>query len=380
MYLIRVTDHNLASEFVSLPARLSHLHVTASKSRQKHVRALINRKATFFQSGKAEFWILTNFRGETIGRIAAFVEHPDQPEKAIGFIGLFECINHLKAASLLFDECKEWLKRFGVNSMQGPVSLLPFQLEGIALGTGFQQATPFFSSQADYLVDLYEFYGFKVWNTQQLLSLDTVSSSLQEEDKVKAEVLFSNNEYEFLKIKKNEIREKAGDIETIYKASLNDHSPVPSTEDIMQWLNLLFEQHFPPLIWMVYHKKMPIAFFVNTFISTNSPVLQNTPLWQQLISRLTTKSKSLLNLGLLVHPEFQTKGINVALLSTLDKVLANEPASHSESFLIMSDHLEQFQISEPSREVIDKFVKYKYVFDQESLIGTFAKSKIVSRE
>ena len=377
MYLIRVTDHDLAKEFIHLPARLSHLQKGASKVRQKHIKALITRKSTFFEHGKAEFWILTNFRGQTIGRIAAFIEHPDQPEKAKGYIGLFDCIHHFKAASLLFDECKEWFRRFGLKSMRAPVSLLPFQLEGIASGSGFQQATPFFSAQADNVAELYEFYGFKVYNTQQLLSFDAISSLLAEENQAKAKILLADQSYSFSRVVKSEVKTKAVDIQMVYKAVYHENFPVPSTEDIIQWLNLLFEQHYHPLIWIVYHKQLPIAFFVNTYISASQQVSQNASVWQQLFSRLSAQNKSLLCLGLFVHPDFQTLNIPVALLSVLEEALVREPSSTYESFLIMNDNLHSFQVS---GEAIDTFVKLEYQFDQEGLVDTFTRSNIIPCE
>lgn len=378
MYLIRVTDHDLAREFIRLPTRLSHPDKVASKSQQKYVKSLLNRTAVFFQHGEAEFWVLTNFRGETIGRIAALVEYPKDPEKVKGYIGLFDCINHLKGASLLFEECKVWLKRFGVKSIQGPISLLPFQLDGIAADAGLQQATPFFSSQAAYLAELYEANGFNAYNTQQLLSFEALSSFFNEEHKAQAEVLLTDPSYTFLKVNRAELKTAAQNIQTIYSVAYAENLPIPSTEDIAHCLHLLFEQHLPPLIWIAYHKSLPIAFLINTHISSSTQLSQNTTVWQQLLSRFTNKNKSLLNLGMMVHPEFQSLNIPSALFSKLDEALENEPSTDYASFLLMSDKLERFNLPPSTGKVIDQFVKFEYRFDQEATIDTFA-TKNVSR-
>ena len=107
---------------------------------------------SFFQHGSCTRWILSNKKGEHIGRIAAFVNDKKayQHEVPTGGIGYFECIDDQKAADVLFDTAKEWLSTKGMKAMDGPINFgendtfknkkglwiiqRPFLLEGLSHG------------------------------------------------------------------------------------------------------------------------------------------------------------------------------------------------------------------------------------------------------
>ncbi|HRX10456.1 MAG TPA: GNAT family N-acetyltransferase, partial [Draconibacterium sp.] len=77
-----------------------------------------------FKNGKAARWILTDERGDLIGRIAAFVNGNiaytyGQPTGGCGF---FECADNQEAADLLFKTAAEWNKRNGMEAMDGPIN------------------------------------------------------------------------------------------------------------------------------------------------------------------------------------------------------------------------------------------------------------------
>ncbi len=61
---------------------------------------------------------------KTIGRISAFVDTlaVDHWKKPIGLFGSFECIDDSRAAGLLVDTARDWLKAKGMESMRGPWS------------------------------------------------------------------------------------------------------------------------------------------------------------------------------------------------------------------------------------------------------------------
>lgn len=82
------------------------------------------RNKLFKSGGKCIRWILQDARGETIGRVAAFI-HPKTafagPHK-VGGMGFFECIEDASAAFKLMDACREWLIAQGMEGMEGPVN------------------------------------------------------------------------------------------------------------------------------------------------------------------------------------------------------------------------------------------------------------------
>lgn len=376
MHLIRVNDHELAREFVELPHRLHRQARRFSRAQQKHILALIKRKDPFFDhEGDAEFWILTNFRGETIGRIAAFVFN----NSSKGYIGLFDCINHLKAASLLFDQCKTWLQKFEIKTMEGPFSTLPFQLEGLALDNKLQQSVPFVNIQSLFFTDLFEFYGFKNYQTQQLLSFEGGEKILTERE---VNNFTDNAEYEVLKVDKNNINRAAKAIAEVYSATTDQKANLIAEHDLLPWLRALFNQHFPPLIWVVYHRNEAIAFFINVIVDTPQEITsaEKITIWQQIAARFTPQHKSLLNLGLSVVPNYEDQEIEKGLLKLLEDTINKNIPYKFDQFFIIDKYLNKIRSVLNDGVIIDKFVKFKYKFDQEPLIGTFAKSKIISPE
>lgn len=375
MHLIRVTDNELAREFVQLPYRLHGQAKWFARSQQKHLLKLIKRKAPFFhQGGDAEFWILTNFRGETIGRVAAFVIN----DASKGYIGLFDCINHLKAASLLFDQCKTWLQKFEIRAMEGPFSTLPFQVEGLSMDNKLQQSVPFVNIQSIFFTDLFEFYGFKNHQTHKLLRFQGGEKLLSTQQSINA---LEDKDYEILKVDKANISYAAEGISFIYNHS-NHQQAFLSEEDLSHWLRLLFSLNTPPLIWLVYHDQQAIAVSINVFVDTPKEIneKEKSSFWHQITARFVPKHKSLLNLEFIVLPEYQNQEIEKGLLTLLDETISADPHCICDQFLILDEHINNIKSLISDGVVIDKFVKFKYKFDQEPLIDTFAKTKIISPE
>ncbi len=77
-----------------------------------------------FRHGEAIRWILTDTRGSTIGRVAAFIDkvRSGTARQPTGGLGFFEVIENRDAAFLLFDAAREWLTERGIEAMDGPVN------------------------------------------------------------------------------------------------------------------------------------------------------------------------------------------------------------------------------------------------------------------
>src|ERR1700754_1904448 len=76
-------------------------------------------KNNFHKDGKCTRWILKNDKGDLIGRVAAFINNKKaySYEQPTGGMGFFECIYDEKAAFLLFETAKNWLKKNGMQAM-----------------------------------------------------------------------------------------------------------------------------------------------------------------------------------------------------------------------------------------------------------------------
>lgn len=62
--------------------------------------------------------------GKPVGRIAAieYRAHNEFHNDKTGFYGFFECIDDQETANALFDSAATWLKKRGLNTMQGPMN------------------------------------------------------------------------------------------------------------------------------------------------------------------------------------------------------------------------------------------------------------------
>ena len=125
MKIAEVKSDADVKEFIQLPVRLYQGETNWIRPLDKDVESVFDPASNkTFKSGKCIRWILQK-EGQTIGRIAAFVngrtvnKDNDQPTGGVGF---FECIDDQEAANLLFDTGKEWLKAEGMEAMDGPIN------------------------------------------------------------------------------------------------------------------------------------------------------------------------------------------------------------------------------------------------------------------
>lgn len=74
-------------------------------------------KNKFFRHGECTRWIVKDDSGNTIGRVAAFIDKKTATknnEQPTGGMGFFESVNNQEVAFLLFDTAKKWLQQKGM--------------------------------------------------------------------------------------------------------------------------------------------------------------------------------------------------------------------------------------------------------------------------
>jgi hypothetical protein len=113
-------------EFLLFPVRLYSKTKNWIRPLDADVEGVFNQETNrTFQHGECIRWILISEAGETIGRVAAFINQKtvskgnDQPTGGIGF---FECMEDEHAARMLFDQAKQWLMAHGMEAMDGPIN------------------------------------------------------------------------------------------------------------------------------------------------------------------------------------------------------------------------------------------------------------------
>ncbi|MFN1834438.1 N-acetyltransferase family protein [Balneola sp. MJW-20] len=78
--------------------------------------------------------------GETVGRIAAIIDHRynDHHNSQTGHFGFFECINDQHTANLLFRVATDWLRDKGMKDVMGPASPSMMDVIGILVDGYFK--------------------------------------------------------------------------------------------------------------------------------------------------------------------------------------------------------------------------------------------------
>ena len=106
----------------------------------RDVKFKLNReKHPFFEHARMELFIAEN-GNEIVGRIAAVINerHNEFHNEKLGFFGMFESVDDIETARLLYTAAEDWCRKEGMDRILGPVNLsmndeCGFLLEGFDL-------------------------------------------------------------------------------------------------------------------------------------------------------------------------------------------------------------------------------------------------------
>jgi hypothetical protein len=224
------------------------------------------RKNTSFKHGDASRWILKDKSGNLIGRIAAFyddrkVYNNPQPTGGIGF---FECINDKKAANVLFDTARQWLKEKGMEAMDGPINFGENFFHWGLLVEGFTEPVYGMPYNYPYYKELFENYGFKEYY-EEYSYCRPVDKSYPERMLRWAEFIANKPDYSYQSFRFKEKEKFINDIVNVYNIIwaefLKTYTPL-TYEDVELLINDAKELVVEDFIWLAYYKNNPIAFLV----------------------------------------------------------------------------------------------------------------------
>ncbi len=219
-----------------------------------------------FKHGDAKRWILTEEGGNLAGRIAAFYDknkayNNTQPTGGIGF---FECVNNQDAANLLFDTAKEWLKKQGMEAMDGPINFGENFVYWGLLVEGFTHQGYGMPYNFPYYKELFEKYEFKNYFEQYSFH-DDLHKPYPERMRKFAEYIIEKPEYTFkhfeMKNAKKYIKDLAEMYNKIWADFLEDYTPLEFEDlyKIFEEAKAIINEKF---IWFAYEGEKPIAFLV----------------------------------------------------------------------------------------------------------------------
>lgn len=335
MKIIEVTTPGHAREFLLLPVRLYKNEPNWIRPLDKDIESVFDpEKNKAFRHGECIRWILVDAGGETIGRVAAFVNQKtvhkgnDQPTGSMGF---FECINDRQAAFMLLDQCKHWLESKGMEAMEGPVNFgsrdrwWGLLIEGFNYEPNYQCNYNF-----PYYKDFFEAYGFQVY-FYQLTYARNVNDPLSPRLAQKADLVARDPDYTFRYLKKSELPKLPEYLMTVYNHAWENRSENPELTSLQA--RALVKQMRPildeRLIFFGFYKEEPVCFFISLpEINQIFKYVNGKLNWLGKLKFLwhTFRKTNRKAFGILfgVVPEHQGKGVDGALIMAARKVFQEE--------------------------------------------------------
>lgn len=263
---VKQDDKAAIRAFLELPSKIYKDDPLWIRPLDKDIEFVFDpSKNKYFRHGKCIRWILQNEKGETIGRVAAFIDDrtAHTEKQPTGGMGFFESLNDQAIANLLFDKCKEWLAAQGMEAMDGPINFGDREAWWGLLYEGRYEPVYQMNYQPEYYKALFENYGFQTYFKQHVL-FRPLMEPMQERFREKAEMLHKDPDYHFTTIDKRNLKKFAEDFRTIYNNAWGGHDNFKKmrkeqSETIMKKLKPILA---PELAIFGYHKDEPIAFFI----------------------------------------------------------------------------------------------------------------------
>ncbi|HEY9342354.1 MAG TPA: hypothetical protein VIQ23_12285 [Hanamia sp.] len=268
MQLIPVSDKNLAKDFLQVPLIIYKDDPHFIRPLNKDINDVFDsKKNKAFRFGECNRWLLKDKDENLIGRIAAFVNKKYRnkgDDQKTGGIGFFECINNQEAADMLFDVAKSWLMQRGMEAMDGPINFGERDRWWGLVVEGFKPPIYLMNYNPPYYQALFENYGFKNFFNQICWYL-LVHTQLNEKFIEMNEKYSVDPDFKAAHIKKNQLEKFASDFCTVYNKAWASHE---GNKQLKKEVALKMFQSMKPvmdekLVWFVYYKNEPIAFWVN---------------------------------------------------------------------------------------------------------------------
>lgn len=300
----------------------------------KDIEATFNPSGnTFFNNGDASRWILINDNGELIGRVAAFYnwEKARKYEQPTGGMGFFECIDNQEAAFLLFDTCRDWLEKAGIEAMDGPVNFGENESYWGLLVEGFDNPSYGMNYHHPYYQKFFENYGFYNFFEQITNKLDLTREFPERFWKI-ADWIRQKPGFTYEHFTKKNSEKYLKDIKEVYDQAWVHHEHfTPIDLDILrkefQKAKHILNEEF---IWFVYHDNKPVAFLV--MLPDANQILKYFNGRLNLLDKirfLLLKRKDLYTKARItvmgVIPRFQRYGIESAIFWHMDKIMRKKP-------------------------------------------------------
>jgi hypothetical protein len=266
MIVIEVTNPKTSREFIDLPRQLYKNDPHWICPLDNDVESVFDPKRNvFFSHGACTRWLLKDDAGKIIGRVAAFInyEKSHKHPQPTGGMGFFESINDQKAAFLLFDTARDWLKSKGMQAMEGPINFGENDKWWGLLVDGFKPPSLGMNYNPPYYQQFFENYGFEKEYDQLTNFLDYTVPMPERFTKI-AEWVMKKPGYSFRHFNQGQFDKFAKDFSEIYNdawSEFENFAPIQigSIRDSFRQMKPIMNEK---IIWFAYYNDEPIGFVI----------------------------------------------------------------------------------------------------------------------
>jgi GNAT superfamily N-acetyltransferase len=323
MQLLEVTDKRGWRLFHRVPRVIYKKDPNWICPLEADVRSVFDPKLNkTFDQGEAVCFVLRDYAGKLVGRIAAFIDHErnrTQPYP-VGGIGFFECVDNRNYAFALFDKAVAWLRQRGAQAVDGPVNFGERDKYWGLLVQGF--FPPLFQENyhPPYYRAFFEAYGFVPF--EQILTFKGDTSNIPVERlariaaRMKERYNLTTEKLDYAKLDKY-----AQDFCEAYNAAFNQfgHFKPMLPEQIIGVLKQIKGIVDPNIMAMAYCDGKPAGFCalfpdINPFLKAAKGKLNWFTLPGFLLRRRFAKTFDAKGIGFGIHPQYRSKGVFAIIL------------------------------------------------------------------
>lgn len=373
MHAIEVISENDIGEFLNFPGRILRDDSNYIRPLDQDIEAVFDpKKNKFFRSGMCKRFLFKNNLGETVGKIAVFINSNYIQQQPTGGIGFFDCIDDQQTANYIFDFAKKFLQNHGMQAMDGPINFGERDKFWGLLIDGFTEPLYGMHYQPQYYKKLFENYGFQIYFNQLCFGRKIHSPVADGFLEMHARIS-QNKEIRAERLKVKNLEKFAQDFTEIYNKAWAKHGEgkqmkAAQTVKLFNSLKPIINEH---ISWFVYENEKPIAMWINIpdlnewFKYLNGKFGLFHKLKFLLLKRWV-KNKKMIGLVFGVVPEWQGRGI--------DGFMIWEGTRHFQKHTDFIDYEMQWigdfnpkmiKIAENlETQVTRKMATYRYLFDR----------------
>jgi len=295
----------------------------------KDIRNIFDKnKNQLLKNGRAKRWIVSNKKGKTLGRIAAFFNtrkalNHDQPTGGIGF---YECIDCKEISSILFNTAISWLKSNNMEAVDGPINFGEnYNYWGLLIKGHIPQMYGM-QYHPKYYKKHFEDFGFKLFYKQYSFRMkpnDFPERLFKIGEWVDQKERFTARHLDFSDIDSFS-RDMTKAFNVIWSSYKKDYTPLENSDikEMFEDSKLIID---PKLVWIIYHNQEPVSFAimipnVNKLIKHIDGKLNLINIIKLLYYKKIGKINSIRSLVIGVAPKYQKFGVEAFLFYKVRQV------------------------------------------------------------